>query len=175
MGPAPGALAFSLTSGCHAAASLPHSAETPLLSSLQALSFLPLPPRILCAGDDSHSCLAAPLAAPPGPPAGGYPTIRHPSPSLSVPSHHPQETIPIHAWLHPWLPHLGPQLESFYPTIRHRLASALAAWHPADDSARLLLAPWRRVFDAGDWDALLARSIAPKLALALQVGVDGGV
>jgi hypothetical protein len=84
-----------------------------------------------------------------------------------------QETVPIHAWLHPWLPHLGPQLEAFYPTIRHRLSSALTAWHPADDSARALLAPWRRAFDAGDWDALLARSVAPKLALALQVRAPG--
>jgi len=79
-----------------------------------------------------------------------------------------QETVAIHAWLHPWLPHLGAQLEPFYPTIRHRLAAALTAWHPGDGSARALLAPWRRVFEAAEWDALLTRSIAPKLALALQ-------
>jgi tuftelin-interacting protein 11 len=82
-----------------------------------------------------------------------------------------QETVPIHVWLHPWLPHLGAQLEAFYPTIRHRLTSALTQWHPADGSARALLAPWRRAFEGADWDALLARSIVPKLALALQVGL----
>jgi tuftelin-interacting protein 11 len=43
----------------------------------------------------------------------------------------------------------------------------LSAWHPADDSARALLAPWRRVFEPRDWDALLVRGVVPKLAAAL--------
>ena len=79
-----------------------------------------------------------------------------------------REAVPVHTWLHPWLPHLGPQLEALYPTLRHRLAAALAQWHPADGSARALLAPWRRVFKPADWDGLLSRSVAPKLALALE-------
>ncbi len=79
-----------------------------------------------------------------------------------------KETVPIHAWIHPWLPHLGQQLEQVYPTIRHRLGAALAAWHPSDSSALVLLSPWRRVFEPAEWDALLARSIMPKLAFALQ-------
>lgn len=29
-----------------------------------------------------------------------------------------RETQPIHAWLHPWLPYLAPELASVYPTIR---------------------------------------------------------
>ncbi|KAJ8554027.1 hypothetical protein K7X08_024705 [Anisodus acutangulus] len=32
-----------------------------------------------------------------------------------------RETIPVHSWLHPWLPFLGQKLESFYFTIRSRL------------------------------------------------------
>lgn len=36
-----------------------------------------------------------------------------------------QETVPIHAWLHPWLPFLGPALEELYPVIRHKLGVAL--------------------------------------------------
>ena len=36
-----------------------------------------------------------------------------------------QETVPIHAWLHPWLPYLGPSLEELYPGIRHKLGMAL--------------------------------------------------
>jgi tuftelin-interacting protein 11 len=36
-----------------------------------------------------------------------------------------QETVPIHAWLHPWLPYLGRQLEELYPGIRHKLQVAL--------------------------------------------------
>ena len=33
-----------------------------------------------------------------------------------------------------------------YPTIRNKLGAALAAWHPADRSAKLILLPWAEVF-----------------------------
>ncbi len=50
----------------------------------------------------------------------------HLSTGASIPcSPWPQETVPIHAWLHPWLPHLGPALEELYPVVRHKLAVAL--------------------------------------------------
>eukprot|EP00850_Spirogloea_muscicola_P002285 SM000008S22374 [mRNA] locus=s8:1434092:1437602:+ [translate_table: standard] len=78
------------------------------------------------------------------------------------------ETIPIHAWLHPWLPHLGARLEPLYAPIRYKLGAALAAWHPSDDSARVLLAPWRGVFDAASWDQLLGRCVVPQLTYELQ-------
>ena len=55
------------------------------------------------------------------------------------------ESVPLHAWLHPWLPWLGPRLESLYPSIRFRLSTALQAWHPSDASALALLSPWHRV------------------------------
>ena len=55
------------------------------------------------------------------------------------------ETVPLHAWLHPWLPLLGPELEDLYPGIRFRLASALQQWHPSDASALALLSPWHTV------------------------------
>lgn len=57
------------------------------------------------------------------------------------------DPIPIHSWLHPWLDVLGSQLEVVYPTIRHKLSSALTKWHPSDKSARLILLPWKDVFD----------------------------
>eukprot|EP00878_Enallax_costatus_P018396 GHUV01019364.1.p1 GENE.GHUV01019364.1~~GHUV01019364.1.p1 ORF type:complete len:861 (+),score=252.13 GHUV01019364.1:619-3201(+) len=79
-----------------------------------------------------------------------------------------RETQPIHAWVHPWLPYLATELSTVYPTIRHRLTRALTAWHASDGSARLLLAPWQAVFEPQDWEALLQRSILPKLAQALQ-------
>lgn len=56
-----------------------------------------------------------------------------------------QERVPLHAWLHPWLPVLGPQLQQLYAGIRHKLAAALTAWHPSDRSALALLSPWHRV------------------------------
>ena len=58
------------------------------------------------------------------------------------------DPIPIHSWLHPWLNVLGSsQLEIVYPTIKHKLSTALQKWHPSDKSARLILLPWRDVFD----------------------------
>jgi len=33
-----------------------------------------------------------------------------------------RETQPIHAWLHPWLPYLAPEMAAVYPTIRWVLA-----------------------------------------------------
>ena len=85
-----------------------------------------------------------------------------------------KDPVPIHAWLHPWLPSLGASMASLWAPIRHKLTNALAAWHPSDQSALGLLAPWRTVFDVRDWDALLVRSILPKLQYALsEVKIDG--
>ena len=56
------------------------------------------------------------------------------------------DRVPLHSWLHPWLPRLGGQLEIVYPTIRNKLAAALTAWHPSDRSAKLILMPWVEVF-----------------------------
>lgn len=79
-----------------------------------------------------------------------------------------QDTMPIHAWLHPWLPFMRRQLDSLFPTVRHKLGAALVEWHPSDASAHAILVPWRGVFDAGSMEALLGRSILPKLILCLR-------
>ncbi|XP_069691056.1 tuftelin-interacting protein 11 [Periplaneta americana] len=79
------------------------------------------------------------------------------------------DTVPIHAWIHPWLPLLGNRLEStVYPVIRHKLSKALVNWHPSDTSAKLMLLPWHGVFSRGDMDAFLVKNIMPKLQLAMQ-------
>ena len=36
-----------------------------------------------------------------------------------------QETVPIHSWLHPWLPWIGAQLKPLYQPLRFKLARAL--------------------------------------------------
>ncbi|XP_033476196.1 tuftelin-interacting protein 11 [Epinephelus lanceolatus] len=78
------------------------------------------------------------------------------------------DTVPIHSWIHPWLPLLQSRLEPLYPPIRSKLSNALQRWHPSDASARLILQPWKDVFTPGAWEAFMVKNIIPKLALCLE-------
>lgn len=78
------------------------------------------------------------------------------------------DEVPIHAWLHPWLPWLGTRMEPLYVPIRYKLNVALVNWHPGDSSALALLSPWKTVFDPANWELLIVRSIMPKLLQAMQ-------
>lgn len=77
------------------------------------------------------------------------------------------DMIPIHAWIHPWLPRLNNRLDVIYPTIRQKMAQALVTWEPSDQSARSVLMPWVSVFSKGSMDAFLIKNILPKLHKAL--------
>ncbi|XP_041352059.1 tuftelin-interacting protein 11-like [Gigantopelta aegis] len=78
------------------------------------------------------------------------------------------DTMPIHAWIHPWLPLMADKLSSCYGPIRHKLANALVNWHPSDASAKIILQPWVGVWKQGHMDAFLVRNIVPKLGLSMQ-------
>jgi len=62
----------------------------------------------------------------------------------------------------------GQRLEPLWAPIRHKLASALSAWHPSDSSAKLMIQPWLRVFSVGHAEAFLAKNVVPKLAQCLN-------
>jgi tuftelin-interacting protein 11 len=79
-----------------------------------------------------------------------------------------RESVPVHCWLFPWLPHLGDALAAVYGPVRAKLATALGAWHPSDGSAMAVLAPWKAVLPTSQWESLLQRCILPKLSWALS-------
>jgi hypothetical protein len=54
-------------------------------------------------------------------------------------------------------PFLGLPMAELWPVIRFKFASALQAWHPSDQSAHVILAPWHKV----QWQQL-----APTLLLS---------
>ena len=82
-------------------------------------------------------------------------------------------SVPIHVWVHPWLPFLDSRLQELYPAVRHKLAGALKSREPSDATAPGLVSPWRSVFDQRAWDKLVATALAPRLERIL-VGLDVG-
>jgi len=67
------------------------------------------------------------------------------------------DKMPLHIWIHPWLPILGKKLNVLWTPIRYKLSACLESWDPRDDSARTVLKPWRHVFDPANWEPLLEK------------------
>ncbi|EFA79339.1 vacuolar protein sorting-associated protein 13 family protein [Heterostelium album PN500] len=78
------------------------------------------------------------------------------------------DPIPIDRWLHPWIPFIGEQLELLYPQIRQTLMSVLVHWQTGDESALMLLRPWKGVFEGNSMESLLNRAIVPKMTESLK-------
>ena len=79
------------------------------------------------------------------------------------------DTMPIHSWIHPWLPIMKNKLEPLYVPIRYKLAVALNNWNPSDSSAYMMLKPWAQAFSPGAMETFLARTIIPKLTITLDM------
>ena len=74
------------------------------------------------------------------------------------------DTVPIHTWIHPWLPLMSDSLEPVYQPIRMKLGHALTNWHPSDISAKVILDPWVGVMPKGSLEAFIATNIIPKVS-----------
>ncbi|XP_045473883.1 tuftelin-interacting protein 11 [Harmonia axyridis] len=79
------------------------------------------------------------------------------------------DTVPIHTWIHPWIPLIDTRLQdTIYPIIQDKLGAALTNWHPSDRSAKFMLQPWKRVLPEGAFIAFLIKHIVPKLQMCMQ-------
>nr|GEX16103.1 hypothetical protein [Tanacetum cinerariifolium] len=78
-------------------------------------------------------------------------------------------SIPMHIWVHPWLPLLGDQkCLILYDTVRTKLGSVLNAWHPSDVPAYILLSPWMPVIERETWEQIMVRYTSPKLLAVMH-------
>ncbi len=79
------------------------------------------------------------------------------------------DSIPLHEWLHPWLPSVAREMEQvLYPIIVGKLVLALSEWEPQDGSAHALLQPWRNCFTASQLETVSQSRLLPKLASFLS-------
>ncbi|KAJ3162897.1 Tuftelin-interacting protein 11 [Geranomyces variabilis] len=80
------------------------------------------------------------------------------------------DPIPVHVWLHPWLPHLDDRLDAIHTAVRHKLNVMWRErrWLPSDPSALAVLKPWIDVFKTADMDSLIVKAVLPKLVESLQ-------
>lgn len=79
------------------------------------------------------------------------------------------DTVPIHTWIHPWIPLLDTKLHGqVYGSITEKLGTALNNWNPSDPSAKLVLKPWQRALPEGAFVGFVLKHIVPKLQLCMQ-------
>lgn len=96
-------------------------------------------------------------------------TFIHPKLIKAVKNWSPNvDIIPIHTWIHQWLPLMKSKLSALYPDIRRKMSQALTNWQPEDIYAIQLIHPWCDIFDKISMDTFLIRIIIPKLVISLR-------
>ena len=82
------------------------------------------------------------------------------------------DPIPPHDWLLPWASARfigrGPCEGALWPLLRAKYAAALSGWNPGDPTAHVMLLPWRSVWEPQSLEALLLRTVLPKLVGVLR-------
>lgn len=85
------------------------------------------------------------------------------------------DRVPVHLWIHPWLPVLGSRLDCLWAPLRFKLSKCLERWEPGDRSALEVLKPWKLVLDPSNWEPLIEKVLSRlKRAIAeMEVRPDG--
>ena len=82
--------------------------------------------------------------------------------------------LPIHCWLHPWLPLMKSKLSKHYPEIRRKFNSFISSFWSnngnEDENENILnmISSWKNIFDKNSMDNFLIKSIMPKLVISLR-------
>ncbi|CBY13754.1 unnamed protein product [Oikopleura dioica] len=79
------------------------------------------------------------------------------------------DPVRVDTWITPWIPILGRSNMSLMITvIRQMLKSSLAEWEAGDNSAFIMIEPWKDVWSGAEWDQFVMQAVVPKLALYLK-------
>ncbi|KAI8351180.1 GC-rich sequence DNA-binding factor-like protein-domain-containing protein [Blakeslea trispora] len=79
------------------------------------------------------------------------------------------DPVMINSWIHPWFPVLKAwRLSELFSSIRQKMAVVMRQWHPSDESALHIIAPWKDVWTEAQLDEFNTKYILPKLTLVLR-------
>lgn len=56
-----------------------------------------------------------------------------------------RDSVLVHTWIHPWLPHLSDRMDALFTTIRHKLDMSWRKWEGRDQGPLAILTPWKEV------------------------------
>ena len=79
------------------------------------------------------------------------------------------ERILISEWLLPWHNILGKtKMYDMVTQIRQRFRQCLRRWETSDNSAKVILTPWKNVWSEVEWNQFMLQNIVPKLEATMS-------